>query len=126
MSTQYSLVAGIEAYSDPKIPAVNHAAADAREVAAAFNRIGFAATDQELLVNQQATRTSLAYNVELLLNTARDGDTVFIFFSGHGFSAGGEAHLVAHDSRITAGWSRSSSPASISRKRSPLTKWSAT
>jgi len=99
MSRNLSLVVGVEEYRDTKIGSVNFAAADANAVAAALNGIGFAAGDQKVLVNAEATLSDVRYYVRSLLGSADKDDTVFLFFSGHGFSEGNKAYLVVNDSR---------------------------
>lgn len=100
LNTCYSFLAGIEIYSDRKIGAVGHAANDASEIARALNALGFEKANQEILLNEKATVMSIRYGMKQYLTCAGPDDTVYIFFSGHGFSAGGKGYLVAHDSRV--------------------------
>jgi len=99
MSRNLSLVVGIEEYRDSKIGSVNFAAADAKAMAEALNGIGFATDDQQVLVNTEATLNAVRYHVRSILSSADKDDTVFLFFSGHGFSGGDKAYLVVNDSR---------------------------
>ncbi len=99
MAVRYSLLIGVEKFLDPKISGVGYAQKDAEAIAAALKDLGYEEGNQVMLVNEQATRTNVEYNLKQLLRSAMPEDNVVIFFSSHGYSDGGKTHLVCYDTR---------------------------
>ena len=83
----YALVVGVSDYQDTGIPDLRFADRDA-EAFAAFLRspAGGKMDDDHLrvLVNEQATSAQFAIALDWLWEVAKEGDRVFIYFSGHG------------------------------------------
>lgn len=99
MSISYSFIAGVEKHHDSNIGNVGQAANDATAFAEALVKLGFEKENMEVLVDSKVTYTNLRFGISQILTSAKEDDTVFIFFSGHGFSAPSGPHLVAHDTR---------------------------
>ncbi|NNN05133.1 MAG: hypothetical protein HKL90_04460 [Elusimicrobia bacterium] len=98
----YAVVVGVEKSDLPGIPPADFAARDARTVYAYLTRaMGFDAKNVVLLIDQSATRTSLAKNISGWLKNRVDARSrVFFYFSGHGSLdpvSGGES-LMLYDS----------------------------
>ncbi len=96
---KYSLIIGIENFTDKEIGNVGHAADDAKAIAAAFKEFGYAEANQQMLINEKATRNSVEYELKQILKCAVEEDEILIFFSSHGCSSSGQSYLVCHDSR---------------------------
>ena len=82
----HAVLIGIDEYLDPTIPDLNFAARDATELAALCRNSRFA---DEIavypLINEDATRHSILHLIgTTLASNARESDTVWIFFAGHG------------------------------------------
>jgi MinD-like ATPase involved in chromosome partitioning or flagellar assembly len=98
---RYAVVIGIDVYADTRIPRLEGAARDAQDI---YDLLvdpdigGFPRENVRLLKNQDATlvnvKTYLGDKLQDLVK--RREDTVFIYFSGHGF---GE-YIITYDSRM--------------------------
>jgi hypothetical protein len=103
---RYAVCVGISEYSHDRVPTLKVSHLDAQRMAAALkDQCGVA--DVTLLCNTQATREAVEKAIfrELPAKT-RPGDTVFLFFSGHGGRTadtngdetdGYDEYLVPHD-----------------------------
>ncbi len=89
-----ALVVGNAAY-DVLAP-IDHAAGDAREVAATLEALDF---EVSLLINSD----SLTFNAALtsFASRAAGADTVMLYFAGHGFQYAGSNYLVPVDARLS-------------------------
>nr|MBI3612592.1 caspase family protein [Nitrospirota bacterium] len=96
----YALVFGIEKYRS-QLPKADFAASDAKVVAKYLTKtLGYAEENVVLRVNDNATRTDIQKYVETWLpNHVAKGDSVFIYYSGHGAPNAntGDAYLVPYD-----------------------------
>ena len=96
----YAIVVGIEQYRQ-KLPKADFAAHDAQVVNGYLTKVmGLQEENIALLLDDHAARTDLVKYVEKWLpNRVEKGDTVFIYFSGHGAPnpKTGEAYLVPYD-----------------------------
>lgn len=86
----YAVVVGISDYQDPGIPDLKYADKDAEAFANFLrspvfsNGMGLNPDYLRLLTNQQATAGQMAAALDWLLEQAKEGDQVIIYFSGHG------------------------------------------
>jgi hypothetical protein len=96
----YAVVVGVEQYRQ-KLPKADYAAHDAQVVSEYLTKVmGFQEENVVLIVDNHAGRTDLEKYVEKWLpNRVEKGDTVFIYFSGHGAPnpKTGEAYMVPYD-----------------------------
>lgn len=96
----YAVVVGVEQYRQ-KLPKADYAAHDAQVMSEYLTKVmGFQEENVVLIVDDHAGRTDLEKYVEKWLpNRVEKGDTVFIYFSGHGAPnpKTGEAYLVPYD-----------------------------
>lgn len=96
----YAIVVGIEQYRQ-KLPKADYAVHDAQVVNEYLTKVmGLQEENVALLVDDHAARTDLVKYVEKWLpNRVEKGDTVFIYFSGHGAPnpKTGEAYMVPYD-----------------------------
>lgn len=96
----YAVVVGVEHYRE-KLPAADYAAGDARLAAQYFQRVlGVPEENVALLVDDRATKGDFEkYFERWLPNRVEAGDTVYVYFSGHGAPnpAKGDAYLVPYD-----------------------------
>lgn len=96
----YAVVVGIEQYRQ-KLPRADFAAHDAQVVNDYLTKaMGLQEENVALLLNDHAGRTDIEKYVEKWLpNRVEKGDTVFIYFSGHGAPnpKTGEAYMVPYD-----------------------------
>ncbi|MBK8556505.1 MAG: tetratricopeptide repeat protein [Lewinellaceae bacterium] len=85
--TTYAVVVGISDYQDPQIPDLRYADKDAEAFAAYLQSTAGGSRDADhlqLLTNQDATAGHIAEALDALLERAKQGDKVVIYFSGHG------------------------------------------
>ncbi|MDX1948099.1 MAG: caspase family protein [Pirellulaceae bacterium] len=98
---QAAIFVAVEKYADSqRIKDVKYAEAGARQFAAVLEQHGFGPADRELLMGGEATKTALESVLRTTLKRLTAGDTLFLFYAGHGFSRGGENYLTCHDSRL--------------------------
>lgn len=82
--TRHALVIGIGEYSDAEIPTlkgIGHDIVSARRMAAAM---GVPAGNVTVLRDQAATAARIRAEIEALNTRVKDGDRVFVYYSGHG------------------------------------------
>jgi len=96
----YAIVIGIERYRE-KLPAADFADRDAKLMGEYLTQIlGYQEENVVIRLNEKASRTDLEKYIENWLpNHVEKGDSVFIYFSGHGApnAKTGEAYLVPFD-----------------------------
>lgn len=89
LAKNVGLMIGIAEYADPKVPPL---AGPLHDIAALKARLEqhwqFRQADMRVLVNREATRERILAEIEALESRSARGDTVLIYFSGHGTSAG--------------------------------------
>lgn len=82
-ASKFAVVVGVERYAD--LPKAAHASRDAAAVREHLKALGFPERNIVSLVDERATRGSLAKTVETwLANNAKGASAVFFYFSGHG------------------------------------------
>lgn len=106
-----ALLIGIGQYADKRIPTLEGPAHDIEAMQAALREHwGFAAADITVLRDRAATREAILGAIEQLERASASGDQLFIYFSGHGTSAGdrtlslplphSSGAFVPHDVRV--------------------------
>jgi len=98
--TRHAVVIGIEKYRK-KLPQADYAANDARVMADYLSKVlGYPEENVAVLLNDNAAKTDLEKYFEgWLPNRVEKGDSVFVYFSGHGAPnpKTGKAYLVPYD-----------------------------
>lgn len=79
-ANSYALVIGINEYR--AVPSLDGARNDAEDIASAFSRNG--TTRTITLMDREATKQHIVDAWTTLLNDAREGDTIFVTYAGHG------------------------------------------
>ena len=96
----YAVVVGVERYRE-KLPSADFAAGDARLAARYFERVlGVPEANVAVLTDERATKSDFEkYFERWLPNRVEAGDTVYVYYSGHGAPnpAKGDAYLVPYD-----------------------------
>jgi tetratricopeptide (TPR) repeat protein len=86
-SSTYAVVVGISDYQDASIPDLKFADKDAEAFAAYLRSNAGGNLDNDhlkVLINQQATMAQFGIALDWLMENAKEGDRVIIYFSGHG------------------------------------------
>lgn len=86
-SNIYAVVVGISDYQDPGIPDLRFADKDAEAFANYLRSSAGGNLDHDhlkVLINQQATMAQFGIALDWLMESAKEGDKVIIYFSGHG------------------------------------------
>lgn len=107
---RYALVIGVDKYRDQSIRELLCCVNDARDIAEALQaRCSIPKENLKLLTNERATLGNIRVEVEQLVARTKPGDTVIIYWSGHGGRCanvdmtepdGLDAYLVPHDGSI--------------------------
>ena len=96
----HAIVVGLDTYRN-QLPKADYAARDAQVVAEYLSKtMGYEESNVAVLVNDRATKGDLEKYFEgWLPNRVESGDTVFIYYSGHGAPnpKTGESYLVPYD-----------------------------
>lgn len=102
----YAVVVGVARYQDKSILPLEVSAKDAQDFAAFLldrKSLFGGKSEVRLMVNEQATRASVARALRQSLKPAEKDDFVIVYFSGHGAahpSAPNEYYFLTHDARI--------------------------
>ncbi len=102
LAEKWALLIGIDQYEDRnRIAALSGAARDARKFKATLTEIvGVPDANIELLVSDgdtKPTRFNIVEALDKLQSNAKPGDTVFVYFSGHGTQLDGKDYLLPFD-----------------------------
>ena len=97
---RYALVYGVSNYRDPKIRGLSFAHKDALDFEK-FLKSDRGGPVRKIvpLIDQNATRAALRHTINLAFAEAKPGDTIVVFMSSHGVTAGNNTYLVTHDSK---------------------------
>jgi hypothetical protein len=94
---RWAVVVGIEQYLHPELGGVPFAEADAAAVSAALASAGCPADRQIVLRGPHATRAAVEARLKRLRKQIKKGEAVVVFWSGRGFTAGGQSRLACWD-----------------------------
>jgi Caspase domain/Tetratricopeptide repeat len=89
-----ALVIGMSAYAN--VGPLRNPASDARAVADAFRRVGFA----EVIEREDLTRTKLEEALKDFGDKAADADWAVIYYAGHGIEMNGVNYLIPVDAKL--------------------------
>lgn len=101
---RWAVVVGVNRYLDPSIPSLRYSVADARRLAATLDGCGYESKRVLVVADDQTQEHLRPLGINLRLQIAQwlkhpePGDTVVVFFSGHGFlDAAGQGYLAPSD-----------------------------
>lgn len=100
----YVVSVGVSAYRDPALPSLKYAVQDAEAFAKVYRDRGVASENITLLTTaqrnsaQQPTQTSILRSLERVRERVVPGDTVILFFAGHGIQKGENVYLLTPES----------------------------
>jgi hypothetical protein len=95
---RYAFVVGISRYANfPSVPFADRASGLFGRLAT--TRLGVPETNLTVLTDAQATGTGIKGRFKSMLNRVHPGDTVYVFYAGHGLPGkdGKDTYLVPHD-----------------------------
>ena len=96
-----SIFIAVESYADKKISEIRYAERDARAFAAVLEQHGFESADREILISEQASKTTIESIVRTTLKGLHEDDTLYVYYAGRGFSkVGGDNFLTCFDTRL--------------------------
>jgi hypothetical protein len=94
-----ALLLGAGEYDDPKIRPLPCVRSDLVEVGKWLEKRGYE-LDESCDLTGRLTRSQLMDSVSGFLDSARDGDTLLVYLSGHGVHTEGMTYLVPSDARL--------------------------
>lgn len=97
MSTNYSIIIGIEKYIDRTIDKVDYAENDATELSNILKIHGYDEKNQIVLLSNNATKTVIESKFNLLLKTLKKNDSFIFFYAGHGFCENSHNFITCYD-----------------------------
>lgn len=89
---------GVEHYQHSKIQRVKYAENDAQAFVDAWKPLA-TVLSSEVLLSLQATKAALWSRFKTFMADVTVGDTVVIFFAGHGYKAGDTNYITCHDTQ---------------------------
>jgi hypothetical protein len=98
MGAKHAIIIGIEKYMDEDIVPVKYAAADARGFSEALDYHGFAKDDQLLLLDGDATKSRMEYQIRQLMKGVGQDDVLYVFYAGHGLAVDDCNYITCYDS----------------------------
>lgn len=98
--TVYALLFAVENYIESGIGRVDYAERDATAVRDALSELGYEPDNIQLILNSTATAARIRSLSKQLAGMVQDGDCVFFFFAGHGYTWQGKNYLMCHDTRL--------------------------
>jgi len=81
--TRRAFVIGIERYSDGNLQRLSRSVADAQDLAADLEQVGFDKKNITVATDLR-TKADFTKKFDAFLKTVQEGDVVLFFFSGHG------------------------------------------
>lgn len=105
IAKKYALVVGVGSYRDKRIPPLEFAAKDAQDVSAFLvsqTGGGFQKSDVVLLIDEQATKSSVETALDAIRSKAETDDLVFVYLGSHGTPPHifGNVYVVTHDTEV--------------------------
>ena len=97
MASKYAVVIAIERYLEAAWSPVRFAKADALGTSDALEQLGFEKDNQQLLLNDDATKARIDSKLRRAVDRLTAEDELFVYFAGHGFSHGNMNYLVCYD-----------------------------
>jgi hypothetical protein len=92
--TKYALLIAVEKYQATDIKSVRYANADATKLAQVLGTLGF---EVKALLDGEATKTAVEFQVKKFAERLRPDDQFFLFFAGHGYAENDVNYLACHD-----------------------------
>lgn len=103
--TSYALVMGVSKYENPNIPELHYAHIDALVFREYLISAGIDEKNVYTLINESATNAAFWSTLNYLSDHVKEGDIVYIYFSGHGDVESKtivqDAYLLPYDSPYT-------------------------
>jgi hypothetical protein len=93
----FGFLIAVEAYQDASIKSVRFAENDATGLRDALELHGLDPANTVLLLSARATKTRIESEVRRVCKTVREGDTLYFFYAGHGFSKNDKNYITCHD-----------------------------
>jgi len=100
MARQIALIVAVEQYQESRINRVKYAGADARGFSEVLQKLGFDLDNQVILINSDATKTTIESKLRRLVGSLCEDDTFVFFYAGHGFSGNDQNYLTAFDAQL--------------------------
>ncbi len=94
-----AILIAVEEYADKRFAPRAFAAADVKALGLALQGVGFAELDQVVLIDAQATKTTVESKFRRTLRSLSPDDTLLIYIAAHGFADRGRSYLVCHDTQ---------------------------
>lgn len=95
----FSILIAIEDYSAGDIKRVLFAQNDVEAFAEALNAVGYKHSNQQVLINEAATKTSIESVLQTTIESLTADDSLIFYYAGHGFCDATSNYLTCHDTR---------------------------
>ncbi|QDU31744.1 Caspase domain protein [Anatilimnocola aggregata] len=96
-----AVIIGVEEYADSNIARRAFAATDTTAFGLVIRALGFEEADQLLLVDAQATKTTIESKLRRTFRSLAVEDELLLYYAGHGFAEAGRGYLTCHDTQAT-------------------------
>jgi len=95
-----AIIIALQRYSDASIPQVKYAQADAQSFASALEGLGFDASDRQILLSDEATKTTIESRIRKTLAALTEDDVLYLYYAGHGFTVDDRNFITGYDSDL--------------------------
>lgn len=103
MENYHGLIIAVENYHDDKhLPTVDYAFNDAEQFLQSMLELGCSSENFEYLAGDRATRTAIIQKIKEVSRNARRGDTIILYYAGHGFSSSNKNLISGVDTFLSS------------------------
>lgn len=103
MENYHGLIIAVENYHDDKnISKVDYALNDAEQFLQSMIELGCRSENFEYLVGDRATKTAILQKIKQVAGNARNGDTIILYYAGHGFFSNGKNLISSVDTYLNS------------------------
>ena len=97
MDQNFALIIAIENYNDTRINPVQFAGNDASAFSKAIQDLGVVPSNKTMLIDKDATKTTIESRLRSVLGMATKNDKVYIYYAGHGFAENDHNYITCSD-----------------------------
>lgn len=103
MENYHGLIIAVENYHDDKnISPVDYALNDAEQFLQSIIELGCRSENFEYLVGDRATKTAILQKIKQVSRNAQRGDTIILYYAGHGFYSSGKNLISSVDTFLNS------------------------
>ncbi|MBT3200183.1 MAG: caspase family protein [Phycisphaerales bacterium] len=95
-----AIIIALQRYADAAISQIKYAPADAQSFASALEALGFDASDRQMLISDEATKTTIESRIRKTLTALAEDDVLYLYYAGHSFTIDNRNFITGYDSDL--------------------------